>query len=163
MLKNGSPTMVPRLMTNKTVYINDLKELFHLPTQEDYSGHLQALAKKWSAPFFDYYNRNIHPDIATIARWSIQRLGVYHPFNGVANNQAEGINFVLKQLQDWKEAPVDCMILALHYLQGYYSYVRNFTWSAEFGQLSPASKICYQLSHPYAITSAQDLLSPRIL
>ena len=105
---------------DKMVYINDLKELFHLPTQEDYSGHLQGLAKKWSAPFFDYYNRNIHPDIATIARWSIQRLGVYHPFNGVTNNQAEGINFVLKQLQDWKEAPVDCMILALHYLHGYY-------------------------------------------
>ena len=104
----------------KSVYINDLKELFHLPTQEAYSEFLQALGKKWSAPFFEYYNHNIQPDIATIARWAIQRLGVYHPFSGVTNNQAEGINFVLKQLQDWKEAPVDCMILALHYLQGYY-------------------------------------------
>ena len=78
------------------------------------------MAKKWSASFFDYYNQNIQPDIATIARWAIERLGVYHPFSGVTNNQAEGINFVLKELQDWKEAPVDCMILALHYLQVYY-------------------------------------------
>ena len=28
---------------------------------------------------------------------------------------------VFKQLQQWKEAPVDCMVLALNYLQGYYA------------------------------------------
>ena len=63
----------------KSVYINDLRELFHLSTQEDYMEFLQvqALAKKWSASFFDYYNQNIQPDIATIARWAIERLGVY--------------------------------------------------------------------------------------
>ena len=33
----------------KSVYINDLRELFHLSTQEDYTEFLQALAKKWSA------------------------------------------------------------------------------------------------------------------
>jgi len=38
----------------------------------------------------------------------------------VTNNQAEGINYVLKDLQEWWEAPVDCMVLALYYLQGYY-------------------------------------------
>ena len=65
---------------------------------------------------FDYFNNNIHPDIHSIARWAIEPFGVYHSFSGVTNNQAEGINFVLKQLQDWKKAPVDCMILALHYL-----------------------------------------------
>ena len=45
---------------------------------------------------------------------------MYDPYSGVTNNQAEGLNYVLKQLQEWKEAPVDCMLLALHYLQGYY-------------------------------------------
>ena len=30
------------------------------------------------------------------------------------------INLVFKQLQQWKEAPVDCMVQALNYLQGYY-------------------------------------------
>ena len=142
---------------DKTVYINDLKELFHLPTQEDYSGHLQALAKKWSAPFFDYYNRNIHPDIATIARWSIQRLGVYHPFNGVTNNQAR--NQFCTEAATRLERSTSGLYDIGTTLFARLLYVRNFTWSAEFGQLSPASKICYQLSHPYAITSAQDLLS----
>ena len=66
--------------------------------------------------FFDYYKNNIHPDITSIAWWAIP-CGVYDPYSGVTNNQAEGLNYMLKQLQEWKEVPVDCMILAL---QGYY-------------------------------------------
>ena len=40
--------------------------------------------------------------------------GVYDPYSWVTNNQAEGINYVLKDLQEWWEAPVDCMVLALY-------------------------------------------------
>ena len=29
---------------------------------------------------------------------------------------------MLKSLQEWKEAPVDCMAVSLHYLQMYYSH-----------------------------------------
>ena len=65
------------------------------------------------------YKSNIHPDITSIARWAIEPCGVYDPYSGVTNYQAE-VLYVLKQLQGWKEAPVDCMILTLHYLQGYY-------------------------------------------
>ena len=102
------------------VYRSDLKELLHLSSKEEYEKRLSSMSEKWSAPFFDYFNNNIHPDIESLARWAIEPYGVYCPFSGITNNQAEGINFVLKQLQEWKEAPVDCMVLALHYLQGYY-------------------------------------------
>ena len=64
--------------------------------------------------FFDYYRTNIHPDIESIARWAIEPYGVYDPYSWVTNNQAEGINYVLKDLQEWWEAPVDCMVLALY-------------------------------------------------
>ena len=103
-----------------SVYLSDVRALFHLPTKEGYTLKLTQMAKKWSAPFFDYYRTNIHPDIESIARWAIEPYGVYDPYSGVTNNQAEGMNYVLKDLQQWREAPVDCMVLALHYLQGYY-------------------------------------------
>ena len=45
---------------------------------------------------------------------------VYSPFSGVTSNQAEGFNHVLKSLQEWKEAPLDCMVLSLYYLQMFY-------------------------------------------
>ena len=103
-----------------SVYLTDMRRLFHLPTEKEYSENLDEMAQKWSAPFFNYYKNNIHPDITSTARWAIEPYGVYDPYSGVTNNQAEGLNYVLKQLQEWKEVPVDCMILALHYLKGYY-------------------------------------------
>ena len=39
----------------------------------------------------------------------------------VTSNQAEGLNYVLKELQEWPEAPIDCMVLTLNYLQSYYT------------------------------------------
>ena len=97
-----------------------MKSLFHIPIATDYTVSLNNMACKWSAPFHQYYMSYIHPDIESIARWGIEPCGVYNPFSGVTNNQAEGFNHVLKRLQEWKVAPVDCLALSLHYLQGYY-------------------------------------------
>ena len=94
------------------------------------------MSEIWSAPFLDYFNNNIHPDIESLARWAIESYGVYCPFSGIINNQAEGINLVLKQLQQWKEAPIDCMVLALNYVLARLLYFRNSPWSAETRQLS---------------------------
>ena len=102
------------------VYLSDVRDLFHLPTEEEYSLTVERMACKWSAPFYEYYSHNIHSDIHAIARWAIEPHGVYDPYSGVTSNQAEGLNYVLKQLREWHESPVDCMVLALHYLQGYY-------------------------------------------
>ena len=70
--------------------------------------------------FHKYYTNEIAPDITSIARWVIEPYGVYDPYSGIPNNQAESLNFVLKQLQEWREAPIHCMALALHHLQSYY-------------------------------------------
>ena len=63
---------------------------------------------------------NKHPDIHSVDRWAIESYRVYDPYSGVTNNQSESLNFVLKQLQEWRESPLDCMVLALYYLQSYY-------------------------------------------
>ena len=102
------------------VYLSDVRMLFHLSTEEDYQEKLREMQRKWSCPFYDYYLKNIEPDIKSIARWSLEPLNVYNPFSGVTNNQSESLNFVIKQLQEWKESPIDCMLLVFHYLQSYY-------------------------------------------
>lgn len=103
-----------------SVYLSDLRMLFHLPTENEYSSTLASMKKKWSAPFFDYYSNSINPDIHGIARWAIEPHGIYNPFSGITNNQSESLNFVIKQLQDWRESPLDCMALSLYHLQRYY-------------------------------------------
>lgn len=45
-----------------------------------------------------------------IARWAIEPYGVHDSYSGVTSNQAEGFNYVLKQLQEWHESPIECMV-----------------------------------------------------
>ena len=94
-----------------SMYLSDIKDLFHLPTQEEYNEALKEMAAKWSAPFYHYYQQQIHADINSIARWAIEPYGIYNPFSGVTSNQAVALNCVLKRLSGWREAPVDCMVL----------------------------------------------------
>ena len=103
-----------------SIYLTDVRDLFHQASEVEYREMLKKIRQKWSAPFHEYYTNEIAPDITSIARWVIEPYGVYDPYSGITNNQAEGLNFVLKQLQEWREAPIDCMALALHHLQSYY-------------------------------------------
>ena len=38
----------------------------------------------------------------------------------MTNNQSKGLNRAIKDLQGWKEAPVDCVMLAVYQLQAFY-------------------------------------------
>lgn len=46
------------------VYVSNLRELFHKPSKELYQEELQILKSKWSRPFVDYYNSEIHPEVS---------------------------------------------------------------------------------------------------
>ena len=102
------------------VYVDNLRKLFHKPSESEYQVALGEMFKKWSVPFSEYYNENIHSQITFIARWALEEVGLYNPYSGITNNQAEGLNHVLKALNDWREMSIDCLMLSLYYLQGYY-------------------------------------------
>ena len=44
-------------------YVSSLKELFHQPSEAEYTACLQKLSAKWSRLFIDYYNEHIHPEV----------------------------------------------------------------------------------------------------
>ena len=56
----------------------------------------------------------------TIGRWILESLRIYNPYSGITNNQSEGFNTVLKRLQNWREVPVDAIVLTLYHLQAFY-------------------------------------------
>ena len=65
--------------------------------------------------------KNIHPEVYTsIGQWVLEKKGVYSPFSGVVTNQSESFNMVLKSLQQWKEVPVDCIVLSFYLLQSFF-------------------------------------------
>jgi len=43
------------------IYLSDFKDLFHLPSQEEYQAELLHMTQKWSAPFYQYYCNHIAP------------------------------------------------------------------------------------------------------
>ena len=51
-----------------SVYLADMKVLFHISPSEEYNSALAYFARKWSAPLHQYNITCIHPDIESIAR-----------------------------------------------------------------------------------------------
>lgn len=58
--------------------------------------------------------------VKNLGKWKLVKLHIYHPLSGVTANQSEALNRVLKGLHDWKEVPIDVMVLSLFQLQTYY-------------------------------------------
>lgn len=55
-----------------------------------------------------------------LGRYVLERLQVYSPFSGITTNQSEAFNSVLKRLQNWREVPIDAIVLGLYHLQAFY-------------------------------------------
>ena len=106
--KHGPP------LEDITQYSDDLFILFHSKSKMQYEQQLAVFSKKWDGALQNYYQKEIHPDVPlSIGRWAQKRLHIYNPYSGVTNNQSEGLNRVIKYLKDWKEAPVDCLLLSV--------------------------------------------------
>lgn len=131
-------------------YIGDVRSLFHSPTEEMYNNKFSATQRTWDAQFEQYYIKEIHSNINSIGRWRLEELGIYNPYSGVTNNQSESMNRVIKDLQGWKEAPLDCIVLALHQLQAYYynEIQRGFIGIGEYHIAKPYASLRVDASLP---------------
>ena len=110
---------VPR--TEVKGFISDLRDLFHRPSLQEFTTRYKELSCNWRKTVRDYYNKNIHPEVAkSIGRWVLEEQGIYSSFSGVSNNQSESFNVVMKHLQEWKEVPVDSLVLTFYFLQCYF-------------------------------------------
>lgn len=115
LVKHGAPS------SDKAVYTDDVSKLFQAESEDQYEQLLDRFRQDWDSSFEQYYLKHIHPDVQnSVGRWVLENLRVYNPYSGVTNNQSEGLNRVIKELQGWKEAPIDCMLLALYHLQAFY-------------------------------------------
>lgn len=47
------------------VYISNLRDLFHQPSEETYTNKLEELKTKWSKAFLEYYYDHVHPEVCT--------------------------------------------------------------------------------------------------
>jgi len=64
---------------------------------------------KWSQPFASHFVDDIHLNVSHLGAWMLRPYGL----ETATTNQSEAFNHVLKRLQDWKEAPIDSLVLSL--------------------------------------------------
>lgn len=105
-----------------TVYSHHLEQLLHATDENKFEEMYTNFSDLWSLPMCDYIS-----DIKTVlktraCRFILEEYEVYNPFSGITNNICESLNVTIKRLKSWKEAPMDAMLLPLHYLQGYFKY-----------------------------------------
>ena len=74
---------------------------------------------KWSQAFCDYYQKNIEPKLCKYAKWHISSVVEFDDESGITNNMSEGFNWLMKDLHDWHEVPLDILIMSLMFLQQY--------------------------------------------
>ena len=106
-----------------------------------------------------------HSDILSRSgRWILEELQIYDPYSGVTNNQSESLNRVLKDLQGWKEAPVDCVLLALYQLQAFYinEIHRGLAGMGEYHITDPYAVMQSSSSVEYVPTSSPTEIVSRI-
>ena len=89
--------------------MDSVRSLLESRSRQAYLDRLISFLPKWSKPFSDWFYTTIHPTIDCIGSWELE------PFDleSVTTNCSESFNHVLKELQAWKESPVDVMALAL--------------------------------------------------
>ena len=64
----------------------------------------------------------------------------YDEVNGLTTNQSKGFNFLLKDVQNWKEVSIDCLLMSVKLVQGFNEEeCRHGKWAWETFHLNPST------------------------
>lgn len=134
---------IPLQVRNEIV--DNVYSLLRSKSADAYSKQLEDFTKQWPEVITDYFMQNINGRIEHYVHWSIHpKFNKYITEHGITTNQSEGFNWLLHDLQEWKEAPVDCVVLSFRLLQSYYlseikrgkSGLGTYTLHHEFNELA---------------------------
>ena len=123
-----------------SVYSIHVSQLLLCESEEDYHLTYETLSCMWSKSWKFYFDKHLASDIATKAgKWLLDSDAIYGedsiicPFSGITTNVSESFNKVLKDLNKWREVPVDLMVLTLYSYERYleFEFQRSFS---EIGQ-----------------------------
>ena len=99
-----------------TFYLNSVRTLLESPSLDDYKTLFIEFSAKFSHPFCEYFVATINPVIKHLSAWELHCFGLHQS----TTNQSESFNCVLKRLQNWREAPIDSIVLSLFRLSQFH-------------------------------------------
>ena len=101
-------------------YVDEVYEILHSSTKASVQMEIDKRQNNWSAKFKEYFKAHVQIKLEYFARAYIEKNVCVHPENGVTSNQSEGFNWLMKDLNNWKEGPIDSVVLSFRFLQQYF-------------------------------------------
>ena len=81
---------------------------------------LEEKKSSWPPDFKQYFQKQIEERLPNYCLQYVQKYANADDINGITTNQSEGFNWLIKDLNNWKEGPIDCILLSFRFLQQYY-------------------------------------------
>lgn len=100
------------------VYKAQMQELMHCESLGQFEMKLNTLMPLWTEAFHTYFDEHLHSRVLIAYTGHLRSVGLQDEV--VTNNISESFNAMLKRYQDWTEAPIDSMLIAMYRLQTYY-------------------------------------------
>ncbi|XP_060109597.1 uncharacterized protein LOC132582142 [Heteronotia binoei] len=123
-LNNVSTWIKKHRRTNDPKVLKDhITLLLHSSSKEEYQHNYEQCSLLWSQTFKQYFDKELKDIIPNhAARCFIQRFSAFKNDISAANNFCESMNRIIKNKSDWKEMPVDCLILSMYHMQKFFLY-----------------------------------------
>ena len=113
-----------------------------LRTKNNFQPLLESKRENWPPEFNQYFKKHLESRLPNYCLQYIQKHVNADDFNGITTNQSEGFNWLIKDLNNWKEGPIDCILLSFRFLQQYFlseirrgrAAIGNFTLTSAMAQ-----------------------------
>jgi len=99
------------------IFTDHLRLLLDSPTKEHYDEKLIRCSESWTEEFRQYYNEKIKENIETrLGRWILQRYSLFSKDLGVTDIMCNGLQVLMRDLQEIKDPAVDTVAIALYHI-----------------------------------------------
>ncbi len=97
-----------------------LRLLLDSPSKSHYQEKFMRLSESWPAEFRKFYDETLRVAIEErLGRWILQRYGLFSSQLGVTDLVCQGLQIVMRDIQDVKDPTIDSIAVSLYHLSVY--------------------------------------------
>ena len=99
------------------IFTDHLRLLLDSPTKEHYDEKFIRCSESWTPEFRQYYDEKLKNTINTrLGRWILQRYSLFSKDLGVTDIMCEGLQILMRDLQELKDPSLDTVAIALYHI-----------------------------------------------
>lgn len=99
------------------IFTDHLRLLLDSPTKEHYDEKFIRCSESWTPEFRQHYDEKLKEAIETrLGRWILQRYSLFSKDLGVTDIVCEGLQVLMRDIQEMKDPSVDTIAIALYHI-----------------------------------------------